>query len=275
MKNFSKIIIATGLLSMSHLSHAGLLTINVEDAGGLTESQFSLFGQATDLWSSLLTGIQADFDLVMDIEAAGVYIDGEYGVLGSAGPTEATVDSEFSYTYATKGRMEFDTADLDRMESDGSLFDVLIHEMAHVIGFGTFWNTDSFGGPFEGTQSVYQVGSGEYLGEYGLAEYRKEFDPDATFIPVDLTGEEGTKDSHWDEAWAGGSSDLMTGYVQENMTISRTTIASFADIGYETTYTHSSDAVSVDAPASLGLLALGLGAIGFRRRSTTPQKNVL
>jgi predicted Zn-dependent protease len=32
-----------------------------------------------------------------------------------------------------KGRMEFDRADLARMEADGSLTSVIVHEMGHVI----------------------------------------------------------------------------------------------------------------------------------------------
>ena len=36
--------------------------------------------------------------------------------------------------------MSFDTADLARMEADGSLTDVILHEMGHVLGFGTLWS---------------------------------------------------------------------------------------------------------------------------------------
>jgi hypothetical protein len=36
--------------------------------------------------------------------------------------------------------MSFDTADLDRMEADGCLQDVILHEMGHVLGFGTLWS---------------------------------------------------------------------------------------------------------------------------------------
>ena len=36
--------------------------------------------------------------------------------------------------------MQFDTADLAEMEADGSLVRVIIHEMGHVLGFGTIWD---------------------------------------------------------------------------------------------------------------------------------------
>ena len=36
--------------------------------------------------------------------------------------------------------MEFDVADMDLLESDGTLKPVILHEMAHVLGIGTLWH---------------------------------------------------------------------------------------------------------------------------------------
>src|SRR3989442_1354073 len=38
-----------------------------------------------------------------------------------------------------KGKMSFDTADLAQMQQNGTLLDVITHEMGHVIGIGTIW----------------------------------------------------------------------------------------------------------------------------------------
>ena len=38
-----------------------------------------------------------------------------------------------------KGVMFFDTADLAEMEREGTLNDVITHEMGHVLGIGTIW----------------------------------------------------------------------------------------------------------------------------------------
>jgi hypothetical protein len=35
--------------------------------------------------------------------------------------------------------MSFDSADLANMEADGTLNDVITHEMGHVLGIGTVW----------------------------------------------------------------------------------------------------------------------------------------
>ena len=37
--------------------------------------------------------------------------------------------------------MRLDTDDLDSLETQGLLGDVILHEMGHVIGFGTLWDT--------------------------------------------------------------------------------------------------------------------------------------
>ncbi len=255
------------LLMTASYSNAGLLTIEINDNGGLSESQYSLFNEASTLWSTFLTGVQSAADHLLTINASGLDIDGQGGVLGRAGPSRARVDSELGYAYATQGVMEFDRADLDKLESDGKLFDVILHEISHAMGYGSLWNTDSFGGVFAGTQSVYADGTGRYTGRYALDVYKKEFDPDATYIPVELDGGEGTADSHWDEAWAGGSNEVLTGYLGSNTYLSDTSIASFADIGYTTIVTHPQDssAVSVSAPATLGLFSLSL-LVAFRRR---------
>ena len=60
-------------------------------------------------------------------------IDGEYGVLGSAGPT--SVWSSCTLT-SVSGSMKFDTADVSRLETEGTLYDAVLHEMGHVIGIG-------------------------------------------------------------------------------------------------------------------------------------------
>ena len=39
-----------------------------------------------------------------------------------------------------RASMSFDTADLAQMEADGSLVRVIMHEMAHVLGFGSIWD---------------------------------------------------------------------------------------------------------------------------------------
>lgn len=255
MKGLPKLVLGVVIsLCMSLPVNAGLFNISINNLGGLTPSQSSAFDDAIMYWESYLIGVQSSFDHSIVIDASGAPIDGAGGILGSAGPSSVTQLSDSTYVYANKGRMRFDTADLNNMENNGTLFDVIVHEMAHVIGFGTLWTTDFF---ITGSQSNYVNGTGRYTGEYALEIYRREFVEDATFIPVELGGGDGTANSHWDEPWPGGASDLMTGYLGPYpITLSDTTVASFADIGYLTTVTHP-----VSEATTIWLFLLSLGFI--------------
>ena len=255
MNGLPKLVLGVVIsLCMSLPVNAGLFNISINNLGGLTPSQSSAFDDAIAYWESYLIGVQSAFDHSIIIEASGTPIDGTGGILGSAGPSSVTQLSDSTFLYANKGRMRFDTADLNNMENNGTLFDVIVHEMAHVIGFGTLWTTDFF---IAGSQSNYVNGTGRYTGEYALEIYRREFVEDAAFIPVELSGGAGTANSHWDEPWPGGSSDLMTGYLGPYpITLSDTTVASFADIGYLTTVTHA-----VDEAATVWLFLLSFGLV--------------
>lgn len=257
MGGAAKLVLAiTFALFFSTSAKAGLFSISINNLGGLTPSQSSIFNDAIEYWESYLTGVQSTFDHSILIDASGVSIDGTGGILGQAGPTAITQLGDSPFVYANRGRMRFDSADLSSLENRGRLFDVIVHEMAHVIGFGTLWTTDFF---IAGSQSNYVNGSGRYTGEYALEIYRREFVENAEFIPVELGGGAGTANSHWDEPWPGGSSDLMTGYLGPYpITLSDTTVASFADIGYYTTVTH---AVSEAATVWIFLFSVGLVAM--------------
>ena len=263
MNGLPKLVLGVAVsLCISLPANAGLFNISINNLGGLTPSQSSAFDDAIAYWETYLTGVQSVFDHSIVIDASGTSIDGVGGILGSAGPTSITQLADSPFVYANKGRMRFDTADLSNMENSGTLFDVIVHEMAHVIGFGILWTTDFLRA---GSQSNYVMNSGRYTGEYALEIYRQEFVEDAEFIPVELGGGEGTANSHWDEPWPGGASDLMTGYLGPYpITLSDTTVASFADIGYLTTVTH---AVNEASTVWLFLLSIGLVAMRHRQKS--------
>lgn len=217
-------------------------------------SQQQAFTDAADAWMSRIL----DYRGVMSVPFVTINADispndGAGGTLGSAGPTFASIQDEDGvsggnkFALVTEGDMTFDSADVDDLEASGLLGDVIEHEMGHVLGFGTLWNTDSLGGDFAGTQSHYIDGSGEYTGPAALAQWQTEFgQTGATFVPVELGGGPGTADGHWNEVDGGGSptgftqastgrdlqDELMTGWLGGSTFVSQMTIASFEDIGY-------------------------------------------
>ena len=241
---------------------AAPFTISVNFTGGLTSSQQSIFSTAANIWMGLLPSYQPGISIAaLNINASGVAFDGVGSILGGAGPD--TLTTQGGYTLATTGTMQFDSADLANMESNGSLLPVILHEMAHVMGFGTLWTANG----------VYINNTGQYTGPAALSTYKVEFSqPSATFIPVELGGSPGTANGHWTEFDGGGSLtgiisplgdmqfEIMTGWINTPYFISQTTVASFVDIGFQ------SASADVPEPASMALISVGLLAIGVLRR---------
>ena len=193
-------------------------------------------------------------------------IDGPGGTLGSAGPTELVNDG--SVILATRGIMNFDSADIQNLANSGALEDVILHEMAHVLGIGTLWTNNN----------LYVNGSGQYTGVNALAQYQVEFDNDATFVPVELDGGPGTANGHWDEGnitvidpnnvnfGRERNEALLTGFLDPNGTfISNTTGGSLHDLGYEINFAAIQ---GVPEPSSvMAIILVGIAGLSRRRRS--------
>lgn len=163
-------------------------------------------------------------------------IDGPGGTLGQAGPCYVRNSDSLPIV----GRMTFDEDDLANMETNGTLGDVILHEMGHVLGFGTLWNTFGFlqnpscpGDPclaggtedthFDGPKAIAAfdaIGGTSYTG--------------GARVPVENEqGGQGTRDSHWRESTF--NHELMTGFIEAPGTanpLSRLTVASLWDFGY-------------------------------------------
>lgn len=92
----------------------------------------------------------------------------------TASAVVVTAASGKKYTLPATGVMQFDSADAASMDASGSLDDVILHEMGHVIGIGQLWSTAGWGGVYTGTQNVYTTKSGKYAGAAGNDAYVAE-----------------------------------------------------------------------------------------------------
>ena len=194
----------------------------------LTPDQQAVFSAAAQRWEQIIIGdlpeATTSMGLVDDvaIQASAPEIDGAGNILGMAGPI--TLRSG-SYLPAT-GIMMFDSVDLGTLENSGQFVDVIVHEMGHVLGFGTIWDdlglltTGGDAGP-------------RFTGTAATAEYAALTGQGEIFVPVADTGGSGTINSHWRESVF--NNELMTGYLDFGMVnpISRVTAGSLADLGYE------------------------------------------
>lgn len=208
-----------------------------------TPAQQSAFDQAAARWKEILISGDAPYPVneqpafcypAMNETVPGVVIfaklqaiDGVNGILGQAGPCIVRDDPGY---LAAVGLMQFDTADLVGLEASGRLNAVILHEMGHVLGFGTLWN-------FLSNTLLTGAGSSDpvFNGSSTRGAFLASVATGSTFtgnpVPVENTGGGGTRDSHWREATV--SNELMTGFLNQGVNpLSAFTAASFRDLGY-------------------------------------------
>lgn len=229
-------------------------SIEVRFLGGLTATQRAIFETAAARWAEVIIGDLPDavvngetIDGVL-IEARGLSIDGPSGILGQAGPTRLRSGSLLPIT----GVMEFDIGDLARLEADGGLLNVIIHEMAHVLGIGTLWQLQNL---LTGAGSANPT----YVGQNGMREFSRLISAQGlTPIPVANTGGPGTRDGHWRETVFGN--ELMTGFLNFGISpLSRVTVAALEDLGYAVDY---GAADMYELPSPLMLAVMGINGSG-------------
>jgi hypothetical protein len=158
-------------------------------------------------------------DIVIYVEF--VKIDGAGQILGEAGPCYIRNDNKLPVL----GHLKLDTDDLAQMERIGTIDDVVLHEIGHILGIGTMW-TD------KGLLTGAGTNDPRFTGFNAIGAYRALGGLDAA-VAVENTGSTGTRDGHWRESTFGN--ELMTGYISgTGNPMSSMTIASLADLGYGT-----------------------------------------
>eukprot|EP00752_Nemacystus_decipiens_P017344 g15540.t1 len=205
---------------------AGLAEFEIQVVleGTWTSSLQAIFQDAADRWADVISRTPCG-NGVNTITATLEYIDGVGGTLGFAGPRSLNSGCP---TISVSGVMTFDLSDIEIMEANGSLYDVILHEMGHVIGIGTLWNRFGYT-----CSTCYNDGSDEWTCPALIEEYNDLLgNPDGTEAEVIETGGgQGTACGHLDEAIF--DDELMTGYISNFANpLSKLTTASLEDIEY-------------------------------------------
>lgn len=156
-------------------------------------------------------------------------IDGPRQILAQSGPCYIRTNSNGQNDFRTSiGIMKFDSADINSLAGSGNLQEVITHEMLHVVGFGTWWDTTAL-------NLLINYGADvRYIGQGGIAGCRAIGGTVtcASSVPVEgsATGE-GTNNSHWRESTF--FNELMTGFLNSGTNpLSVMTVRSLEDIGY-------------------------------------------
>jgi hypothetical protein len=188
-------------------------------------------------------------------------IDGPGGTLASAGPCFVRAPPGGIST-PIFGVMRFDAADFGNL-SAAALNRVIIHEMAHVLGFGTLWTRnellenpscpDTNGDGIGDCSASDPVGpDSRFVGVEAGRAYRALGGGLDAHVPVEngdgRAAGPGSRDGHWRESVF--ATELMTGFIQSNATnpLSVLTVAALIDMGYEVDFAGVDDYVIPGAP---------------------------
>ena len=154
-------------------------------------------------------------------------IDGLEGKLGYAGPKyarfgEQNEDGSYKTVTSLSGIMKFDIDDFNIMSYEDIEL-VILHEMGHVLGVGTFWKNYKCGMECENGNRVYSCTN-------AVEEYKKLMNTSAILLLQNETC------SHWSEsAFASpDSSELMTPYFEayKYQPITKVSLGALKDLGY-------------------------------------------
>lgn len=195
--------------------------------GQFTETQKNIFSLAAQRWGQILYGnlpqAEVNGELIdgLVVTAAGIPLDGQGTILARATPQYLRVGTLIPAT----GRMEFDIADLADMEEQGTLFDVVFHEIAHILGFGTLWED-------MGLINNNDKNNPVFIGENAMQEFANMLNVNSPIpVPIENLGRPGVHENHWRDSIFGN--EIMTSFIQSaNCPISRLTIAAFKDMGF-------------------------------------------
>jgi len=172
-------------------------------------------------------------DLVIFVEF--VDIDGPFGVLGQAGPCVVRGTSRLP----ALGGMLFDSSDVQRLENNSELSIVVLHEMGHVLGFGTLWQDRNLLQDPSDTTAGGTLGADTYFsGVQAITEFVSlggVLVGSGPGVPVENDHTNygpGSLDGHWRESVFGN--ELMSPSLNSGVPnpLGAVTAASMADMGY-------------------------------------------
>ncbi|MEP6766090.1 MAG: Ig-like domain-containing protein [Gemmatimonadaceae bacterium] len=183
-------------------------------------------------------------------------IDGVGNVLGNGGYCTTHAASGLT----SVGTILFDSADLATYEASGLIDAIVLHEMGHVLGFGTQWGNKGVTSGIGGSDPIFTGANA--IAEFAALNsgYSGRPVPIENCIGINQPCGGGTRDVHWRELIF--KSELMTGYLNNGVNpLSRATVASMADLGYAVSYAGAD-------PYTL------VASLLFRAPTATPQVNM-
>jgi hypothetical protein len=265
------------------------LQYTIDSPGSYTPTQLSILTTAVDhakrMWETVLTGYQPG----ISVTTIPITIFAINTGLADASYTSSV--QQGGYTVSTSGFIEFNRDQIEPFSNwqgpgaNGLNFvdETLAHETGHVLGIGTQWVNNG----------LYINGTYHYTGAHGVAAYRAEFNPSASYVPVENAGSPGTPDAHWDQLMRSSTQEgnpadpwsldprvgitdpfgrdqaleLMTGAIDPDYGepfLSRTTVESMRDLGFTVTSFYDFNGDGLVNQADYDILTSNMGATGLQ-----------
>ena len=250
------------------------------DSSALSEGQLEAFAKAEAFWEKAIQGnlgwstlkkpdLERCLSLAdIDYEVPGdrvvddllIYadvreIDGLGGIFAGAGPCQIRQEGALPVV----GVMFFDIEDmvgLEEQEEGRHLDGTILHEMAHVMGFGSLWE---YLGLLQDPVDPSQATGNEdphFVGDSAIKAFNEIGGNEYTGgepVPAENLGGAGVVNGHWREFVF--RTELMTPFLNGGVPnpLSVVTLASFQDLGYEEVDVSLADDYSL--PTSSGIAA--------------------
>lgn len=254
----------------------------------VTKSTIPYFIQAAEKWESVNVGDQPsngdfygpfsssfsrDDNIFIDfkpeyiddlyISAKEKRMDGPGGKLGLAGPRFVN-----NVGVPVVGIMEFDEDDIQRIKSSNTqlLLNAITHEIAHVQGFGTLWQSNGLFDPVTGIYSGTEANKlwTNACGGTSIPVQIVKRNGQPVEDPLDESQYDGSVYTHWDENCFGD--ELMTPLLSPNREnyLSQVTVAGLADLGWTVDYSNVQPFVPPSADSGCRLTCTPTGGRQLR-----------
>ena len=167
--------------------------------------------------------------------------DGPRDILAYAGPCWVRGTRQGLTNFTIYGGMVFDSADIDGLPATTGLYDLALHEIAHVLGIGLLWDvTNPSSGSGVGMDADTHFPGAEAVAAFNSAGGRGYSHGK---VPVENGGDNG----HWRQSVFPGEIMAPVIYVNWPNPLSAITIQALADLGY-TVDVSLADAYTVTVP---------------------------
>ena len=255
---------------MSNYTSNGLLfryTISNNTSYVMAPDDYTIIQDSFDKWDSLVQP-NSRFANGYTIDVSFNISTLETGILGGAQVLTVYYFDTYTFgnAYTATGKITMNSTYLNtlknsiRTDGKSSFYHVMLHEIGHILGIGTYWNMS--GSPvvsyLDGSETKYY-----YTGEHAVREYKSyipEIQHTIVGLPIEDNGGSGTQNVHPEEGEEGTASsnnryingyfhpgldnELMSGWMEsypDSTPLSRITLGFLQDMGFIINYNQADD----------------------------------